>query len=146
MTEYRGHKPFPSAVDDASSAKLCVKSPQTESPAYQLAYLDEEFLLKDELRPVRLQLELLKPELGQQAAGVESTVVVFGSARIAEPQVARIRYDKAQANVAKEPENSVFKADSRPPRGPWTMLVIMTKLGVLPCCYRGISRTMTAAN
>jgi len=111
MTEYRGHKPFPSAVDDASSAKLCVKSPQTESPAYQLAYLDEEFLLKDELRPVRLQLELLKPELGQQAAGVESTVVVFGSARIAEPQVARIRYDKAQANVAKEPENSVFKAE-----------------------------------
>ena len=51
---------FPSAGDDASSAQLKIDSPQTLSPSYQLAYTDSDFLLRDELRPVRLQLELLK--------------------------------------------------------------------------------------
>ena len=111
MSEHREHKTFPSAVDDASAAKLCVKSPQTESPAYQLAYLDEEFLLRDELRPVRLQLELLKPELGQQAAGVESTVVVFGSARIAEPEAARARYEKARAAITRDAGNPALELE-----------------------------------
>lgn len=103
MPEYRKLTPFPSAVDDASAARLCIKSPQTESPAYQLAYLDEDFLLRDELRPVRLQLELLKPELEQQAAGIESTVVVFGSARTLDPEVARERYETARVEREQNP-------------------------------------------
>ena len=49
--------------------------------AYRLAFTDTEFLLREELRPVRMQLELLKPELVQQAHGIENTIVVFGSAR-----------------------------------------------------------------
>ena len=51
--------------------------------AYRLAFTDTDFLLREELRPVRMQLELLKPELVQQEQGIESTIVIFGSARIA---------------------------------------------------------------
>ncbi|HHC29001.1 MAG TPA: LOG family protein, partial [Rhodobacterales bacterium] len=61
-------------------------TPQTRSPAYKLAYDDLDFILRDELRPVRLQLELLKPELMMQEAGIESTVVLFGGARIPRPE------------------------------------------------------------
>jgi hypothetical protein len=85
MARYRNHRPFPKAFEDADAAKLYVRSPQTESPAYRLEYLDHDFLVRDELRPVRLQLESLKPELAQQASGIDSTIAVFGSARIMEP-------------------------------------------------------------
>jgi uncharacterized protein (TIGR00730 family) len=53
-------------------------------PSYRLAFEDVDFLHRDELRPVRLQLELLKPELLQQEQGIVSTIVVFGSARVVE--------------------------------------------------------------
>jgi uncharacterized protein (TIGR00730 family) len=53
-----------------------------QSRSYRLAYDDFDFMMRDELRPVRLQLELLKPELAQTDLGITSTVVVFGSARI----------------------------------------------------------------
>lgn len=52
------------------------------SPSYRLAYQDEEFLGSNELRPLRLQLELLKPEMVMDAHNITSTVVIFGSARI----------------------------------------------------------------
>ena len=77
---------FPSAREDAQSAERCVPCKQTLSPSYRLAYRDDDFLLRDELRPVRLQLELLKPELILQEHKIENTVIVFGSARIPEPR------------------------------------------------------------
>jgi len=80
---------FPSATEDVQAAELFVPSPQTLSPSYRLAYLDTDFLLGDELRPVRLQLELLKPEQILKEHGIESTIIVFGSARIPEPDRAR---------------------------------------------------------
>ncbi|HAU21107.1 MAG TPA: lysine decarboxylase [Erythrobacter sp.] len=61
-------------------------TPQTRHPSYKLAYRDTDFLLRDELRPVRFQLELLKPEMLLEEAGVGSTLVVYGSARIPSPQ------------------------------------------------------------
>lgn len=69
-------------------------TPQTRSPSYRLAYTDTEFLLRDELRPVRLQLELLKPQMLMDERGVKSTVVMFGGARIPAPE------DAAQARTA----------------------------------------------
>lgn len=57
--------------------------------SYRLAFTDEKFLLREELRPVRMQLELLKPELVQQEQGIGSTIVIFGSARIVPPEVAQ---------------------------------------------------------
>jgi len=108
MARYRNHKPFPNASEDADAAKLYVLSPQTESPAYRLAYLDDDFLMRDELRPVRLQLELLKPELIQQAAGIDSTVAVFGSARIMEPEHARQRFEKVRRAAQANPGDSTL--------------------------------------
>jgi len=62
--------------------------PQTESAAYRLAFQDTEFLLREDLRPVRFQLELLKPELLMNEAKIGSTFVFYGSARIPEPSLA----------------------------------------------------------
>jgi len=75
------------------------------SPAYCRADQDLEFLNRDELRPVRLQLELLKPELIQQEEGIRSTVVVFGSARLVEPAEAQARVKKADAALARKPKD-----------------------------------------
>ncbi len=63
-----------------------VVTPQTAHPAYKLAFRDTDFMLRDELRPVRFQLELLKPEMLLEEAGVGSTLVVYGSARIPAPE------------------------------------------------------------
>ncbi|HNE60596.1 MAG: TIGR00730 family Rossman fold protein [Rubrivivax sp.] len=59
-----------------------------EPAAYRLAFADPEFLLRPETRGVRFQLELLKPDLDLSAAGVHSTVVVYGSARFVAPDEA----------------------------------------------------------
>lgn len=64
----------------------------TESPAYRLAYEDLELLGQDDLRPLRLQLELLKPERILREQGVHSTVVVFGSARVCDAASARSEF------------------------------------------------------
>jgi uncharacterized protein (TIGR00730 family) len=63
-------------------------TPQTQSPSYRLAFRDTEFLLREELRPVRFQLELLKPEMLLEEAGIGSTLVCYGSARIPAPEMA----------------------------------------------------------
>ena len=64
-------------------------SPQQQDPAYRLAFRDTDFLLRQELRPVRFQLELLKPEMLLDEAGIASTLVVYGSARIPTPEAAQ---------------------------------------------------------
>ncbi|MCB2067221.1 MAG: lysine decarboxylase, partial [Erythrobacter sp.] len=63
-------------------------TPQTRHPAYRLAFRDQDFLLREELRPVRFQLELLKPEMLLDEARVGSTLVMYGSARIPTPEAA----------------------------------------------------------
>jgi uncharacterized protein (TIGR00730 family) len=78
---------FPSAEEEAASAPKVELYAGPES-AYRLAFTDNAFLLREELRPVRMQLELLKPELVQREQGVESTIVIFGSARILPPEQA----------------------------------------------------------
>lgn len=77
--------PFRDAHTDRSTAREVPDTPQTRAPAYRLAFADDDFLCREELRPVRLQLELLKPQLVLDERGVESTIVMFGGARIPEP-------------------------------------------------------------
>ena len=60
-------------------------TPQQQDPAYRLAFRDTDFLLREELRPVRFQLELLKPDMLLEEAGIGSTLVMYGSARIPAP-------------------------------------------------------------
>lgn len=66
--------------------------------AYRLAFADPEFLLRRETRGIRFQLELLKPDLAQADAGIENTIVVFGSARFREPAEADGVWRQAQAS------------------------------------------------
>lgn len=76
---------FRDAHEDIETARDIPDTAQTRSPSYRLAFADDEFLLRDELRPVRLQLELLKTELLMTEYGINSTVVLFGGARIPSP-------------------------------------------------------------
>jgi len=66
-----------------------------ESDAYRLAFADPEFLLRRETRGIRFQLEMLKPDLDQTEQGVESTIVVFGSARFPSPEAAQAELEQA---------------------------------------------------
>jgi len=78
-------KPLVRSSEDIEKAHEVPVTPQTQAPAYRLAFDDKDFLTSEELRPVRLQLELLKPEMMLKSSGIESTVVLFGGARIPEP-------------------------------------------------------------
>lgn len=76
---------FHPASEEAEAARHFTQTPQTAHPAYRLAFQDTDFLLREDLRPVRFQLELLKPELLLDEAQIGSTFVFYGSARIPEP-------------------------------------------------------------
>ena len=86
---------FPSAEQEAQ----VTPPPHYCGPesAYCLAFTDTKFLLRDELRPVRMQLELLKPEMIQRELNIESTIVIYGSARIPSPDQAVERLTAAEA-------------------------------------------------
>jgi len=86
---------FPSSKIDARAAEHVPSIPQTESEAYKLAFQDLDFLLREDLRPVRFQLELLKPELFLQEAKIGSTFVFYGSARIPWPDMANTLIEAA---------------------------------------------------
>jgi uncharacterized protein (TIGR00730 family) len=81
----RPNTPLRSSAEDIAKAKQTPKTPQTESSTYQLAFTDDEFLLSDEMRGVRFQLEYAKVESRLKEAKIKSTVVLFGGARIPEP-------------------------------------------------------------
>jgi uncharacterized protein (TIGR00730 family) len=86
---------FPTAREDADAVTPPSRYEGPDS-AYRLAFTDTEFLLREELRPVRMQLELLKPEMIQKEQGIESTVVIFGSARVLPPEDAQRLYEAAR--------------------------------------------------
>ncbi len=73
------------------------------SPSYRVAYKDVQFLSDPRLRPTRMELELMKPELAFQEQNVRSTIVVFGSTRIPEPAVATRSLELAKARLADTP-------------------------------------------
>ena len=87
---------FPTAQEDAVGATPPSRYGGPES-SYRLAFTDNDFLLREELRPVRMQLELLKPEMVQAEAGIKSTIVIFGSARIASPESAAAGLTEARS-------------------------------------------------
>ncbi len=92
---------FRGAKQEAESARSQLSTPQTEHPAYRLAFQDMEFLLRDDLRPVRFQLELLKPSLLLDEANIASTFVIYGSARIPEPDKAHALLELAQDDASR---------------------------------------------
>jgi uncharacterized protein (TIGR00730 family) len=75
------------------------------SPSYIPADKDTEFLQREELRPIRIGLELLKPELIQREQGIQSTIVVFGSARLQESAAAKHALRMAEEEAARTPND-----------------------------------------
>ena len=80
-------------------------NPAAESSSYIPADRDTEFLQRDELRPLRIGIELLKPELIQREQGIQSTIVVFGSARLQEPAAAKRALNLAEEEAARSPND-----------------------------------------
>lgn len=112
MTRDLGKGPYPSAEEGLREAERCEPTAQTRSPSYRLAFADQAFLLEDALRPVRLQLELLKPELLLKEHGVVSTVVVFGSARIPAPEQAERRLVAWEELARQHPDSPRHQAQA----------------------------------
>ena len=79
------HTPLRTSKQDIAALRATPQTAQTAAAAYRLAYIDEEFLTADDTRGIRFQLEYLKPELRLKERGINSTVVLFGGARIPEP-------------------------------------------------------------
>jgi uncharacterized protein (TIGR00730 family) len=91
---------FPSAEEEATAAKPTSRYAGDDS-SYKLAFTDERFLLREDLRPVRMQLELLKPELILQEERIVATIVIFGSARLVPMVVAEERLAHAETGADK---------------------------------------------
>lgn len=87
---------FPTAEESAAAVKPVERYGGADS-SYRLAFVDERFLLREDLRPVRMQLELLKAEMIQREQHIESTIVIYGSSRIVAPDVAQARLQEARA-------------------------------------------------
>ena len=82
---------------------------QVNSPSYRLAYDDLEFLTREELRPLRLQLELTKPDMILRDEGIEHTVVVFGSARSPDMGTARGELASCQEAMESVPDSPALQ-------------------------------------
>ncbi|MCO5082212.1 MAG: LOG family protein [Rhizobiaceae bacterium] len=83
--ENAGWTPLPHSDEDLERAQSVPDTPQTRAPTYRLAWNDADFMTRRETRSIRLQLELLKPEMILAERGIRSTVVMFGGARLPEP-------------------------------------------------------------
>ncbi|MEE4186819.1 MAG: TIGR00730 family Rossman fold protein [Roseobacter sp.] len=92
--------PLRHAQADRKAIQEVPDTPQTRAPEYRLAFTDEDFLCREELRPVRLQLELLKPEMHLDALGINSTIVLFGGARIPSPSLRDTARTKTLAELS----------------------------------------------
>jgi uncharacterized protein (TIGR00730 family) len=104
----------PTSEDAARDANLAAI---LASPSYQLAEYDINFLKRDEIRPVRMHLELLKTETLLRDHAIKSTIVVFGSARIPPREVAQAELRAAQESARKSPKDArLARAVSRAER------------------------------
>ena len=113
MADKTHHTCFPDAQEDVGHSIKIAENDQSRSKSYKLAYNDREFMTRDELRPVRLQLELMKPELLQQEHDIQATVVIFGGTRMPEEHVARERLDAAEKKAAEDPESELCRCSIR---------------------------------
>ena len=99
--------------------KITNASKHTSS--YIKAYEDVELLQNDDLRPVRMELETLKPEIYFRNKGVTETIVCFGSARIDEKSVAKAKLTEAQKKLAKQPKDVALQHKVKTAQGvPWS--------------------------
>lgn len=103
----------PAAVGDTvtDSEREALVRAIHESPSYRLAHEDPDFLTSDDLRPVRLQLELLKPERYLRQHNIHSTIVVFGSARLQSPAQARAQLKALEQGAGGQSGDPALQAE-----------------------------------
>ncbi len=95
-------------LERAKKIKLLKKS-----PAYKIAYKDLDFLGSEYARAARLQLELLKTEIGMRHNNIKSTLVTFGGTRIMEPSKARQKVKRLEGAIKRNPSNPDLKKKLR---------------------------------
>ncbi|MFU8797908.1 MAG: 3-isopropylmalate dehydrogenase, partial [Gammaproteobacteria bacterium] len=105
-------KPFRSAREELSESQKIARpvlSDQETSDSYRLAFADQDFLLRKDVRAIRLQLELMKPEVMLHEEHIASTIVIFGSARIPERAVAQKKLTLVQEMLSKNPNDEMLQ-------------------------------------
>ena len=80
-----------------------------ESTTYKIAHEDSDLLNSNAMRGVRMLLEITKPDLYLETAGIESTIIVFGGARIVDQETADQRLKEAEQNLKGNPDSSTLK-------------------------------------
>ena len=80
-----------------------------ESPTYKIAHEDPDLLNSNDMRGVRMLLEITKPDLYLETAGIESTIIVFGGARIVDKDTAEQRLKEAEQNLNENPDSSTMR-------------------------------------
>ena len=110
--EKAGWSPLPHSDEDLERSRNAPDTPQTRASTYRLAWNDTDFMTRRELRAVRLQLELLKPEMILAERGIRSTIVMFGGARLPEPggEAWAAKDERQKRNLE---ENSKYYAEAR---------------------------------
>ena len=79
------------------------------SPTYRIAYEDQDLLNSNDMRGVRMLLEITKPDLQLETAGIESTIIVFGGARIVDKDTAAAKLAQAEQRLSEHPDSSSLK-------------------------------------
>ncbi|WP_428064903.1 TIGR00730 family Rossman fold protein [Candidatus Avelusimicrobium facis] len=91
-----------------NAKKQTVASIEHES-SYIRAYEDIDLLNRPVMRPVRIELEVLKPELYLQALNITQSIVCFGSARVQPEKEAKAKVAQAKKNLAKNPKSKALQ-------------------------------------
>lgn len=108
--------PYPRASQIVLRKSSEHDSPQTASRAYRLAFQDPDFMLRPELRSARIQLEMIKPELILEEQGVESTIVIYGSTRIIDPDTAQARVSHLQTRLEADKQDRQLRQELKKAR------------------------------
>ena len=79
------------------------------SDSYKLAHEDIGFLSRDEMRGVRMLLEITKPDLILEANKILSTIIIFGGASITEESNTKKRVKNIKELIKKNPTSILLK-------------------------------------
>ena len=89
-----------STASSSDDSLVAGTNPLTSSPCYEIAFEDRNFIWSDHARPIRLQLEMEKPEWFMRQSGIRSTIIVFGSARFVSKNRAQRLLNEANEKLA----------------------------------------------
>ncbi|NQD36967.1 TIGR00730 family Rossman fold protein [Permianibacter sp. IMCC34836] len=96
---------YPTAKETLRAAAKHINTEQTQSPTYRLAFADDDFLLSDSTRAVRLMLEWSKFDELLESSGIEHTIVMFGSARIGTRDEMQVRVSALKSALKLDHDN-----------------------------------------